>query len=304
MQAASSATVDSTSPCTLHHGDCLALLPTLAGANADAIIVDPPYASGGRTLSARQMRPSDKYTQSGSQRFADVDFAGDQLDQRSWTHWCGIWLNLARQCVRPGGYLLMFVDWRQLPSATDALQMAGWLWRGLAVWDKGNAARAPHPAYFRHQCEYIVWATNGAFDRTAPLGTSGPFSGVYMYPVLQSDKHHPTGKPTPLLRQLVRQVVAPDHLVIDPFAGSGTTGVAAILEGRRFIGSEIELTHHTIATQRLQEAAHAAATATPTHTPRRDSTRPPPRRTRPRHDRHRTGTLRSLQASLPSPIPT
>ena len=53
----------------------------------------------------------------------------------------------------------MFIDWRQLPAATDALQWAGWIWQGTAVWDKGNSR--PQKGRFRQQAEYIVWGSNG-----------------------------------------------------------------------------------------------------------------------------------------------
>ncbi|MCZ5321894.1 hypothetical protein O5699_04105 [Escherichia coli] len=56
---------------------------------------------------------------------------------------------------------MVFSDWRQLPALTDAFQAGGVLWRGLVVWDKTQASRAPHTGYFRHQAEYVVWGSNG-----------------------------------------------------------------------------------------------------------------------------------------------
>ena len=82
---------------------------------------------------------------------------------------------------------------------------------------------------------------------------------VYGYPVLQSDKFHMTGKPTPLMQELVR-IAPPDALVLDPFMGSGTTGVAALREGRRFIGIEIDQDHFDMACRRI-EAEIAGMTA-------------------------------------------
>jgi site-specific DNA-methyltransferase (adenine-specific) len=69
-------------------------------------------------------------------------------------------------------------------------------------------------------------------------------------PVRQADKHHMTGKPTELMRALVRPVL-PGGLVLDPFAGSGSTGVAALLEGRRFLGIEREAEYVRIARDRM-----------------------------------------------------
>ena len=64
------------------------------------------------------------------------DFAGDQKDQRSWTHWMAEWLYDVRLACKEGAPICLFIDWRQYPSITDALQWADWQWRGTAVWDK------------------------------------------------------------------------------------------------------------------------------------------------------------------------
>ena len=67
------------------------------------------------------------------------DFDGDNKDQRSWTHWMAEWLYDVRKACKRGLRSAFFIDWRQYPSITDALQWAGWIWRGTAVWDKGNS---------------------------------------------------------------------------------------------------------------------------------------------------------------------
>ena len=58
------------------------------------------------------------------------------------------------------------IDWRMLPTMTDAVQMAGWTWRGIVVWDKTNGCR-PQLSRFRSQAEYVVWASRGAIDTRA-----------------------------------------------------------------------------------------------------------------------------------------
>lgn len=219
----------------LFHGEALATLLGIDAETFDAVVTDPPYSSGGFTRGDRAGQSvAAKYVQTGSERWAGTDFAGDNRDQRGWFHWCALWLSECLRVTKPGGYLLMFTDWRQLPQATDAVQAGGWVWRGVLSWDKGPSARAAAPHYFRHQCEYVVWATRGAcpgFPDWPPPG-KGCYPGSYSIPVTQADKHHPTGKPTDLLRDLVR-IVPPDGRILDPFAGSGTTGDAAEAEGRR-----------------------------------------------------------------------
>jgi site-specific DNA-methyltransferase (adenine-specific) len=116
---------------------------------------------------------------------------------------------------------------------TDAVQAGGWVWRGIVVWDKTEACR-PAMGRFAAQCEYVVWGTAGPSRDNEEVGC---LWGVIREPVRMVDKHHVTGKPTGVMRHLVR--ISPTGAVIlDPFAGSATTGVAALLEARRFVGIE------------------------------------------------------------------
>jgi site-specific DNA-methyltransferase (adenine-specific) len=177
-----------------------------------------------------------------------ISFSGDNRDALSWFYWCVMWISQCYRITRFGGYFMMFCDWRQYSLADIALQAGGFIRRGTIVWNKTRAARAPHTGYARHQCEYILWGTKGdcfkATDR-------GPLDGCFTFPVKQKDKHHPTGKPTPLLQELVR-VVPQGSTILDCFMGSGTTGVAAIANHQQFIGVEMDKPHYDIAHQRLR----------------------------------------------------
>lgn len=243
---------------TLHCGDALALLPRLRrrDSNIDALICDPPYSSGGLFKGDRAADPRIKYEQDGVKRSRPA-FPGDNRDQRSWTRWCALWLGEALPLVREGGYVLLFTDWRQLPAATDAIQAAGFVWRGIVAWDKGQGARAPHKGYFRHQCEYILWGTKG---RCPIASHAGPFAGCLHHTVRQADKFHLTGKPTQLMRELV-QVVPRGSTILDAFMGSGTTLVAAVETGRHAVGIELDRPTFRAAKERIARAMKARARA-------------------------------------------
>lgn len=220
----------------LIHGDALTVLPTLPANSFDALITDPPYASGGVHASARQRSPNEKYMQS-SAPYLHADFPSDERDQRSHLAWMQLWLAQCNRVLRDGAPVLLFTDWRQLPLTTDALQCAGFTWRGVAVWDKTEGVR-PQLGRFRNQAEYVVWGSKG----NMPLGRRAPvLPGVIRESVRKADKHHMTGKPTELMRQLVR-ICEERGRILDPFAGSGTTLVAADLEGYSWTG--IEMTQH------------------------------------------------------------
>lgn len=230
----------------LYLGDCLEILPTLE--HVDAVITDPPYSSGGRTSGERTKNTSSKYQSTGLGKYF-ADFAGDNRDQRSWMLWMSLWLSLVAEKLPEGGMVCMFSDWRQLPACTDAIQIAGLVWRGIAVWDKMNAR--PMPNRFRSQAEFVAWATKG--QRSFDTKKATYHDGVFQFPPPSTkEREHSTQKPVELMEKLV-EVSNLGELVLDPFMGSGTTGIACAALGRSFIG--IELTEHyfDVACRRLEK---------------------------------------------------
>ncbi len=245
----------------LRQGDALALLRELPDESVDAVLTDPPYSSGGAFRGDRMAAPSLKYVNSEVQTQRH-EFLGDSRDQRGFSLWCSLWLAECWRLARPGAMAVVFTDWRQLPTVTDAIQAGGWVWRGVAAWDKTEASR-PIRGRFRAQAEYMVWGTKGP---TAPMleryADAPCLPGVFRHGVRQADKFHIAGKPTPLFRELVA-ICPPGGLILDPFAGSGTTGVAAIAEGRRFLGIELHTEYFELARERLERAEAGAPFTSP-----------------------------------------
>ena len=171
----------------LIHGDALKVLGSFAPNTFDAVITDPPYASGGRTQAEKNRSTARKYSSMGEN--APPPFEGDAKDQRSWTRWVAEWLYEARKVCKPGAPVCMFIDWRQLPAASDALQWAGWIWRGTAVWDKGNSR--PQKGRFRQQAEYIVWGFQRGYAHQPP---GALFAGCV--PVWKPAAPHPPNRET------------------------------------------------------------------------------------------------------------
>jgi site-specific DNA-methyltransferase (adenine-specific) len=231
-------------------GEALALLAALTDESVDAIVTDPPYSSGGQFRGDRVQSTGAKYVSTGT-KTVRPDFAVDNRDQRGFAFWCSMWLTECLRVARPGAPLLVFTDWRQLPTVTDAVQAGGWVWRGVVTWDKTEASR-PKEGGFRSQSEFVVWATKGPLDRDAAKAV-GYLPGVFRVGVRQTDKFHQTGKPTALLQRLVA-VCPPGGVVLDPFAGSGTTLVAALLGGRRALGFEWVRSYAAVARERCAEA--------------------------------------------------
>jgi site-specific DNA-methyltransferase (adenine-specific) len=104
---------------TIYHGDSFDLLHELSGIGA--VITDPPYSSGGAFRGDRAQLTTTKYVNSDTNAYRP-EFAGDTRDSRSFLAWSSLWLNAARNASEPGAVLASFIDWRQLPILTDAVE--------------------------------------------------------------------------------------------------------------------------------------------------------------------------------------
>ena len=202
-------------------GDALKVLSGFAPGTFDAVITDPPYASGGRTQAEKNKSTAKKYSNMGDH--APPPFDGDAKDQRSWTRWAAEWLYDARKICKPGAPVCMFIDWRQLSR--------------------------PQKGRFRQQAEYIVWGSNGDMPISRPVPC---LPGVFKYGNPQN-RIHLTEKPLQLMRDIVK-ITEPGGRILDPFAGSGTTVLAAVLEGYSATGIEVTDAYAALARGRIRQA--------------------------------------------------
>lgn len=239
----------------LYCADCLEVLPTLEAGGVDAVVTDSPYSSGGQFRSDRAASTSVKYN--GFSHSPDEtrepeaeypEFTGDNKDQRAFLHWSCLWMDQAREASVSGAPLMTFTDWRQLPITTDAIQGGGWIWRGVVVWDKGVGR--PMKGRFRNHVEYVCWGSNGPMGEPPEVY---PSSVMRFTPPTSATRVHRTEKPVELIEALL-PITAAYGTILDPFMGSGTTGVACIKTGRNFIGIEKEPKYFDIARKRIEQA--------------------------------------------------
>ncbi|MFB7618108.1 DNA-methyltransferase [Kitasatospora sp. NPDC056181] len=230
---------------TLHRGDALTVLKSLPDESVNAVITDPPYNSGGRTSSERTSRDARaKYVTSNSVHDLKT-FPGENRDQRSYRSWLTELLTEAYRASTEHSVAMVFSDWRQEPTTSDALQMAGWTWQGTIPWIK--PASRPRKGGFKQSAEFISWGVKGTLDNSRDLYLPGHF--IASQP--RKDRVHITQKPLEIMQKLV-QICPEDGVVLDPFTGSGSTGIAALREGRRFVGVELSPHYAEIADQRLR----------------------------------------------------
>lgn len=230
----------------LFHGDCLELLRSLPDKSVDAIITDPPYCSGGfsevQKKSATHQGLRSETIRDGKEHW----FTSDAMTTNGFLFLMRSVSNEGLRLLKDGGSLLCFCDWRMYPMLSGAMESSGLRLQNMIVWDKGNAGLGRG---FRPQHELIIHLVRGT-------GKYYSNNGINVYGakrINHTARDHPTQKPVDLLCELVQVVAPTDGVVLDPFAGSGSTGVAALRVGRRFIGIEREAEYIDVARSRIQQ---------------------------------------------------
>ena len=227
---------------TLHHGDCLdpvTGMASLPDGSVDVVITDPPYSEH---VHAKQWIGA-ALTANGAPGVATAH-AGlgfTNLTRETASACVDQWARLARRWV------LVFCDlegaelWRSVGAPLEYVR--------TCIWDKIDSApqfTGDRPA---NGAEAIVVFSQPGKKRW----NGGGKRNVYRYAVNadRGPKPHPSTKPLALMQELVRDFTDPGELILDPFAGSGTTGVAALGLGRRFVGWEQNAEWHAGAIKRL-----------------------------------------------------
>jgi site-specific DNA-methyltransferase (adenine-specific) len=225
---------------TIYCADTTLALRSLQASLVDAVITDPPYSSGGMVRGDRTGSVRAKYQQSEVAKWSKLpEFGGDTRDQRAYGYWCTLWLAECLRIAKPGAVCCVFTDWRQLPVTTDALQAAGWVWRGVVVWDKTPAAR-PALGRFASQSEFVAWGSKGPLQEDRGIGC---LPGVIVHPPLyegRDDKEHIAQKPIDVMRRLVA-ICPSGGTVLDPFIGIEQDPHFAEVAARRLAQSVLPL---------------------------------------------------------------
>lgn len=218
-------------------GDCREIMPRLEP--VDLLCTDPPYllTSGGDTNGAIWKKG----------RFAGEDYKNDGAIVATipWDSWLPIAFGA---CAKDSDAYIMAND-KSLLDAMRETVAAGWAIHNVLVWNKENGT--PNRWYFK-DCEFTVYAWRGK-ARTINNPTSCQLLRVPRDP----KAGHPTQKPVGLMAHYIGNSSQPGGRVLDPFLGSGSTGVAAVRLGRRFVGIEIEPRFFEIARRRISEALKA-----------------------------------------------
>lgn len=200
--------------------DCREVLPSLEGINA--VVTDPPYGIG--------LRNNDR---DGHRAARSFNVIGDDSQDA-------------------GRHVLDWAEYTAIPTVAFASPFLPWPgeWRNLIVWDKGGAVGGGGDiaTCLKRSWELIQVARNNAMNGARD-------ESVWRCAITAADTElHICAKPVPLMRRLIERFTSRGDLILDPFAGSGTTGVACIETGRRFIGIEIDERYFRLSCNRIQNA--------------------------------------------------
>lgn len=225
--------------------DCMEFMRKMDSDSVDAVITDPPYSSGGNFRSDRVQSVVTKYIQTESIETYRHPFSGDNRDQRAFFIWCSMWMGEALRIIKPGGLIASFIDWRQLPTVSDAMQCAGFVWRGINTWWKPGIRM--QRGRFSLSAEYLLVASKGEF-------TPGEFSPQNVYscaPVGGESKQHIAEKPIDVFKWAI-SVTPKNSVILDPFMGSGTARIAAAEMDRDFYGCELDAEYFDASCKRFE----------------------------------------------------
>ncbi|MDX2112293.1 MAG: site-specific DNA-methyltransferase [Alphaproteobacteria bacterium] len=242
----------------LYQANCLEIMDMIIAKHPqgcfDMIFADPPYflSNGGITCQAGKMVKVDKGKWDKSQG-ADVNHAFNIE-----------WLSRCQKLLKPNGTIWVSGTMHIIYSIGFALQQIGFKLLNDIAWEKPNPPPNLACRYFTHSTETVLWAAKNDkskhyfnYDLMRKYNGDKQMKSVWRFtaPGSVEKEHgkHPTQKPLALLQRCIEAATKPGDFVFDPFAGSSTTGVAALRLNRKFCGVELEDAFIDLSIKRLNE---------------------------------------------------
>lgn len=226
---------------TLLHGDCFELMPQF-DFKFDLIFADPPYflSNDGISYQAGKIVSVNK---------GDWDKGGSPELIREFNH---DWIALCREKLKDNGTIWISGTYHNIFAVANSLTDLGFKILNVITWAKTNPPPNISCRYFTYSTEFIIWARKWPkrphhynYEMMKFLNGGKQMTDVWRLPAIapweKSCGKHPTQKPLAIMTRIILASTNPGAWVFDPFAGSSTTGIAANLVERRFLGIEREL---------------------------------------------------------------
>lgn len=223
---------------TLLKGDCMTLLPQFEF-KFDMIFADPPYFLSNDGISVQNGK-----IVSVNKGDWDKNSGIDNVNEFN-LHW----ITLCREKLKDNGTIWISGTYHNIFSVANALQQSGFRILNVITWAKTNPPPNISCRFFTYSTEFVIWARKHKtkphyynYELMKTINGGKQMTDVWQLPAIarweKSCGKHPTQKPLNLLTRIMLASTKPGAWVMDPFAGSSTTGIAASLTGRRFLGIE------------------------------------------------------------------
>ena len=237
----------------LLEGDCLSVIPQL-NSNIDMVFADPPYflSNDGLTVKNGKVHSVNK---------GQWDKLISENDAYAFTY---EWLAAVREKMADNATLWVSGTHHNIFTLGNILPQLGFKILNVITWEKTNPPPNFSCRFFTHSTEFIIWARKHPkvphyfdYDLMKRLNNDKQMKDVWRLPAIakweKSCGKHPTQKPLALLAQIILASTRKDALILDPFAGSSTTGIASNVLGRCFIGIEQETEYLKLSQARYDE---------------------------------------------------
>ncbi len=232
----------------LSNGDCLARMKLIPTNNVDLVLTDPPYNLG--------LFMHNRQTNLNKMRENHFAYSGwDDLTFEEWENNMRLFFKESNRVLKKRGSLLMFMSLIKVETLIKLAQEHGFYYKTVGVWHKTNPMPRNMNLHFVNSTEcwiyFINEGTTGTFNNAGKL-----IHDYYETSVTpgKEKKHgsHPTQKPLDLINHFVRLLSNPGDVVLDPFMGSGSTGVSCEVLKRNFLGIELDKKYYELTKTRIK----------------------------------------------------
>lgn len=214
--------------------------PQLKTIQVDHIITDPPYNI------------------SKENNFATMNTVRTGINFGTWDHNFDLfsWIPEYTKLLSQNGSAIIFCSYIYLSDIINALTAANMVTKDIIIWQKSNPMPRNTTRRYVQDMEFAIWSVKKKSKWTFNKPEDKPYlRSLFTFPLVAGKEKtaHPTQKSLSLMKELIKIHTNQNDLILDPFMGSGTTGVAALQLGRRFIGIEKEKEYFEIAEKRINE---------------------------------------------------
>ena len=220
----------------LRQGDCLELMKDIPDKSIDLVVTDPPYkiVQGGCTNKAVRLKGSNQEQLKKGTLFNNNSIKFNE------------WIPEVYRVLKNNSHCYIMSNDRNINELLNVCEKVGFKLLNILVW--GKSKHSPNRYYLKN-CEFIVFLRKGKAKNINNMGTKQ----LLLIDNVEN-KNHPSEKPIKLMEILIKNSSNEQDKVLDPFMGSGSTGVACINTNRNFIGIELDENYFNIAKERIEDA--------------------------------------------------